>query len=60
MKIRVASLIFALFYVPWSLYLYWLVLVKLGATELMWFLFWFSVPMAFVVAILGKLAEWED
>ena len=60
MKVKFASLAVHLIYVPWALFLTWLILTKIGATELMWFLFWFSVPMAFVVAILGKLAEWED
>lgn len=60
MKFKIANLILALVYAPWSLYLSYLVLTYIGATELMWFLFWVSVPMAFLFGVLSRLAEWED
>ncbi len=40
-------------------YLMYQVLVRVQATELMWFLFWVYVPVSIVVQIISKLIEAE-
>lgn len=58
-KLRVIGVIVSLLYLPWSLYLTYLVLTHIGATELMWFLFWLMIPMAIFVGLLGKIISDE-
>lgn len=60
MKFIILSLIFSLMFLPFTLYLTYLMLTKIDATDLMWFLFWLTVPMAIISSILQKLAEWEE
>jgi hypothetical protein len=60
MKYSLLSLVFSLCYLPFSLYLTYLMLTKIGATDLMWFLYWLLVPAACISAILQKLADWEE
>lgn len=60
MKVKIVALLISLIYAPWWLYLSYLILQKIGATELMWFMFWVSIPLVFSVSILSKLAEWEE
>ena len=60
MKIKLLSLLFGLLYLPFSLFLNYLVLSMLNATELMWFLYWLLIPMAIISGILSKIAEWEE
>lgn len=39
---------------------YWLmyqILVRVDASELMWFLFWVYVPASFFASVLAKVAE---
>jgi hypothetical protein len=60
MKYSVLSLIFSLCCLPFSLYLTYLMLTKIGATDLMWFLYWMIVPATIISAILSRLAEWEE
>jgi hypothetical protein len=40
-------------------YLLYQILVRLNATELMWFLYWIYIPVGIVLQVLGKLVEWE-
>jgi hypothetical protein len=40
---------------------YWLlyqILTRVGATDLMWFLYWVYVPVGFVMGIVGKVVEY--
>jgi hypothetical protein len=60
MKVKIASLIVSLWYLPFSLFLTYLILVKINASDLMWFLYWMLLPMVFLAGILSKLAEWEE
>lgn len=55
--IKTISLIIGLFYLPISFYQMWLILDKIQATDLMYFLFWFSIPIATVVAILQEIVR---
>jgi len=59
-KIKLASLLISLTYLAFFLYFLYKVLEHIKATELLWFLFWVIVPLAFVLATLEKLAEWEE
>ena len=43
-----------------SLYLSYLILIKIGATDLMWFLYWLTVPLSFVLAILSGIVKWME
>ena len=60
MKYKILSLVLSLAYLPFSLYLTFLMLQKIGATELMWFLFWMLVPFAVIIGIISKIADWEE
>ena len=60
MKVKLASLIIGLLYIPIIWFLYYKILEHIKATEVMWFLYWMCLPMAFIIAILSKLAEWEE
>jgi len=60
MKWNLLSLMFHLLYLPFSLYLTYLILQKIESTDLMWFLYWLTIPMAIVCVILSKIAEWEE
>jgi len=43
-----------------SLYLSYLILVKIGATDLMWFLYWLTVPLSFLTGILSGIVKWME
>lgn len=60
MKIKIVTLIISIIYLPFSLLLTYKMLELIEASELMWFLYWLIIPMAFIVAILNRLAEWEE
>jgi len=60
MKIKIASLVINLFYIPLIFYFYYKILETIKASELLWFLLWMLIPIAIVSAILSKLAEWEE
>ena len=60
MKIKIASVLIYLIYIPFSLLLTYKILELIHASELMWFLYWLLIPLAIVAAILSKLAEWEE
>ena len=40
-------------------YLLYQILVRVQATELMWFLYWVYLPVGFITALLAKLIEYE-
>jgi len=60
MKIKIASMIISLLYLPVYYYFLYKILEHINASEILWFLFWFLLPFAFVITILSKLAEWEE
>lgn len=56
MKIIVG--LFAIFLMlPITFYLQYKVFSIIGATELMWFLFWVNLPLAILMQIVSKLLE---
>jgi hypothetical protein len=60
MKVKVLSLLFSMISLPFTLYLSYLILSTIQATELMWFLWWVQFFMIITGAILSRVAEWED
>lgn len=56
MKI-VAGLLGIFLTLPINIYLWYKVLSMIGATELMWFLFWVYVPVILLVSVIAKFAE---
>jgi hypothetical protein len=42
---------------PITFYLWYSVLKRVDASELMWFLFWVNLPVMIVVQIISKLTE---
>lgn len=44
---------------PIWFYLLYKILVMVGATELMWFLYWIYIPVILLTAIINKLIEKE-
>lgn len=57
--LKLVSLVVALIYLPWSLFLTYLILEKIDASELMWFLFILLIPIALVTSILSKVIDWS-
>lgn len=43
--------------IPITVYLWYQVLVRVEASELMWFLFWAYVPVIFLIVVIEKLIE---
>ena len=54
-----ASLLIRFVALFWGFFLTLKILELIGASELMWFLFWGSVPLAILGAVLDKLVEGE-
>lgn len=60
-KARIASaFIFLLISAPINVYLYFKILQYIQATELMWFLFWVSVPITVITNFIIKLTTNDD
>lgn len=59
MKIVMAALLILLSFLTLSIGVFqqYLILSKIGADRLMWFLFWFNVPMIVVIQILSELIK---
>lgn len=53
----IAGLLSLFLSLPIWIYLQYKVLVIIGATELMWFLFWIYVPVTILSLMLAKLVE---
>ncbi len=50
-------LILSLICLPISFYLSYKTYTMIGATELMWFLYWINMPVIIIVQIISKLIE---
>lgn len=50
-------LILSLICLPISFYLSYKTYTMIGATELMWFLYWVNMPVIIIVQIINKLIE---
>ena len=53
----VLGLIVILVSFPLSFYMSWLIMNKIQATELMWFVFWVNWPLTIIMATSTKLVE---
>lgn len=51
------GLLVGLIYIPFSFYLTYQILLKIGGSDLMWFLFWILLPIAFLSSIISKIIE---
>ena len=60
MKFKVMSLVLSIFYLPFTLYFSYKILEHIKATELLWFMYWINLVLAFLFTILSELARWED
>jgi len=58
-KFNALSLVLSMFYLPIYMYYSWRLLEYIQAPEILWFLWWLTVPFAIISPILSKLAEWE-
>ena len=57
-KLKIVSAFFsALIVTPIWYYLLYQILARVGASELMWFLFWVYVPVGLLATTLFKLTE---
>ena len=54
---KIAGVIAILITLPIWLYLLYQILVRVDASELMFFLYWIYVPASIIVSIIAKLAE---
>jgi len=60
MKVKIASLIISLLYIPLWAYFTYRLLLHINAPEVLWFMFWLMIPFNVIIGILSKLAEWEE
>ena len=51
------AILHVLIVMPIWFYLLYQILVRVGASELMWFLFWIYIPVSILTVLLFKLAE---
>jgi len=57
-KIKIIAGILSVFLtIPIFVYLFYKIMVLVGASELMWFLFWIYVPIVLIVATLKTLVD---
>lgn len=42
---------------PIMFYLQYQILIRVSASELMWFLFWANIPIVFLLQMIAKIAE---
>ena len=57
LALGIISLIFGLLALPFGLYLTYLTLIRIEATELMWFIFWLYVPLIIIFQIVSKIFD---
>lgn len=55
----ILGLFFALVTLPIGLWLQYQVLARVGATELMWFLYWCNLPVIIATTAISKLLDRE-
>jgi len=54
-SLKIISLILSLIYIPIAFYMQWLILGKIQGTDIMYFIFWISVPLAISTHILAEI-----
>jgi len=57
MKLKAIKLVVGLMSLTWSMFLTFKILEHIKATELMWFVFWTMIPIAFLLGVLHALVE---
>jgi hypothetical protein len=45
----------ALVYIPFNYYLSYLILIRIQASDLMWFLYWITLPISIVSSIVTSI-----
>ena len=53
----ISAILVLLVTVPIWFYLLYKILIAVNATDLMWFLYWAYVPIAFIASAIAKIAE---
>jgi hypothetical protein len=57
-SVKIAMGLLAIFVtMPITFYLQWKILHLVGATELMWFLFWVNLPAAVLISVVARFLE---
>jgi hypothetical protein len=51
------GLIGIIIYLPVMIYSSWLMYLHIGATELMWFLWWLQIPLMVVVQVINTIVD---
>lgn len=54
---KVVAILSSLLFLPIRFYITWYILNSIEATELPMFLFWVSIPVAVIIAILKEIAD---
>lgn len=44
-------------YIPISAYSWWLLLNHVHATDMMWLLFWFAIPIQIIIGVIAQVAK---
>lgn len=55
--INILVIFFSIVYLLMVWFMSYLVYKHIGATELMWFLFWVNVPFSILTTIVGRIVE---
>jgi hypothetical protein len=58
--LSITSLIVVLLSVTFIYYLWYLTLIHIHATDVMWFVYALSLPFVFIGTGLSKLLDWEN
>ncbi len=56
-SVNLIIIFLAVIYLPMAWFMQYLVYKHIGATELMWFLFWVNVPFTVINTVVVKIAE---
>jgi hypothetical protein len=57
MEKSMIAVITGLLSLSWSIYMLWLLYNLVGATPLMWFMFWTYIPMVIIFTIIGSFVR---
>jgi len=56
-SLRIISALFGLLYLPLAIYGSWLLYKHVEATDLMWFIWWVSIPFLILTQVFSELAK---
>lgn len=57
---KIVGVITVFVYAPIALWIQYQILLRVEATELMWFLFWVYVPLVILIGMVNKITEGES